>query len=106
MAIKRVTTNYSWRAVLVQWTEGNSTQPIYIIDDYENFFKYPLKNGTTKYVSTTTLERAWICEQDLIFLWYLKVFDDGTFEQGPVHGSHTRAFGDLKSAIASVRASL
>lgn len=103
MAVQYVTSKDQWRAVTVVFNAGNPVQLIFIIDDYEEFFRDPVANGTFKYVERDVLTRNWVDRQDLIFTWERTTYDDGSVVEAPVIGSHKEAFGALKDLIQVLR---
>lgn len=102
-AIRYVVSRDTWRAVTVVFNDPAPVQLIFIIDDYEEFFRDPINNGTFKYVEQDTLTRAWVDRENLIFTWEQAVYDDGTVVEAPVIGSHKEAFGALKDLIAFLK---
>ena len=84
---------------MVEWDYTNPMQLIFIINNYEDFYRAPLTNGVYKYVPRDILLNGAIKEQDLIFTWEKQWFADGSSREFPVVGSAKTAFGSLLSVI-------
>ena len=95
--------SYQWRAVVVEWSNSNPLELIFIINNYESFFQNPLANGVYKYVERDLLLKNWIDRQDLIFTWERVAMADGTVTEAPVVGSHKEVYGALKDILKTLR---
>lgn len=102
-SVQAVVRSYQWPAVTVEWVEASPVELIYIINNYERFFREPLANGVYKYVPTETLMEGSVDRQDLLFKWEKRWLADGSTEESPVVGSDQEAAGRLKTLIQTVR---
>lgn len=88
-----------WRGVVVSWVEGSDVQLIFIINDYEKFFRDPVSNGVYKYADTETLMRNWVDRENLVFWWEKVWLSSGATTEAPAFGSQKEAFGSLLDII-------
>jgi len=95
--VKKITTELSWVALTLNFDTSSDTEIIFIINDYERFFRDPLNNGIYKTVSRELLEKNWIDRSDLMFWWKRQYFEDGSVDEAPIMGSHKEIFGQLKT---------
>lgn len=87
----------------MEWIDSNPLELIFIINNYEDFYRDPLANGVYKYVERDLLLRNWIDRQDLIFTWEKRWLDDGTTEEAPIIGSHKEVYGALSDLLGTLR---
>jgi hypothetical protein len=102
--VRHVENELAWIALTLTFDPAASTEPIFIITDYERFFRDPFNNGSYKTVSRELLERNWIDRSDLMFWWRRQYFDDGSVIEAPVLGSHREIFGQLKTLSDTLKA--
>jgi len=95
--------SYTWRAVVVDWNATSPLELIFIINNYEDFYRNPLANGVYKYVDRELLLRNWIDRQDVIFSWEKRWYDDSTTTEAPVIGSHKEVYGALVDIVKMLR---
>ena len=84
-------------------SSSRAGQLIFIINDYEKFFRNPIPNGVFKYVAEDTLIQNWIDRENLVFWWEKKWYSDGSTSEGPVFGSQKDSFGSLLNLIEVLR---
>ena len=99
-----MTAHRTWRAVTVDYTAGNPIVAIYIINDYEDFYRDPLSNGEFKYVDKPTMEKGYVDREDLVFMWERIEYINGDIVERPVVGSHKEATGALYDIIQTLKA--
>jgi len=102
--VKNISTELSWVALTLAFDVSAVTEPIFIINDYERFFRDPLNNGTYKTVSRELLEKNGIDRSDLMFWWKRQYFEDGSVVDAPIMGSHKEIFGKLITLSQTLKA--
>lgn len=105
-AITYRTSEASWRAITLDMPTTGDNATIYIINNYENFFRQPLSNGVYKTVSKRLLEDNLIDREDLIFWWRKEWQKNGNIVEEPVMGSHREVFDHLRDATYVVKNNL
>jgi hypothetical protein len=99
-----VTNELAWVSLVLTFDPSAATEPIFVINDYEKFFRDPFNNGTYKTVSRELLERNWIDRSDLMFWWRRQYLDDGSVSEAPIMGSHREIFGQLLTISTTLKA--
>jgi predicted esterase YcpF (UPF0227 family) len=105
VANKQITKTYEWRSVTVEWDATADTQTVFIINDFENFYRDPLNSGVFKDINTELLMESNIDNKDQIFFWEELWFSDGSTTETPVLSSVKDARGLLKKTIKFLRGS-
>ena len=90
----------------MDFDESNPISLIFIITNYEDFYRDPVANGEYKYVERELLERNWVDRNDLIFTWEYKEFTGGLSEEAPIVGSEQEATGALLDLIDTLQANV
>ena len=87
----------------VDWPDSSPIVAIFLIDDYEDFYRDPLTNGTFKYVEKPLLERGWVDRVDMIFTWEKLNFKNGVEIERAQVGSGSEASGALLDLINTLK---
>jgi len=93
----------SWRAVTLDFDEETDSEIIYIIDNYEKFYRDPLHNGIYKKVNRDILERNWIDRSNLLFWWRKQYYYQNLIVEEPIYGSHQESYGQLLDCIETLK---
>jgi hypothetical protein len=101
--VRFVRNTYTYRALTLAFDYTQNISVIFLITDFENFYKNPLSYGKFKCVPKDLLEVNQIDQNNLIFFWDYKIFNDGVIIEAPVMGSGQECFGSLKNIVLQLQ---